>query len=224
MDAVLLFLAALLTLRLAAELARRYRTRHTAAYLAWSASLAAYALATGALAWGAAAGWNEWSFRAYYLFGALLTAPLLGAGSLLRAGIRVAGPIALAWVGLALGLVLAVSVDPVSGTEIPSAQDVVDLWPVRIAAIVGNAAGTLAAVVVALATLRRRPLGNALLLAGIGVAALGTALAGLGLVGTPLSVAVAAVLLYGGFVASGPSPSAAAASPSSAASSRIGAG
>ena len=222
MEAVLLFLAALLTLRLAAQLAQRYRARRAAAYLAWSASLATYALATGALAWGAAAGWNEATFRAYYLFGALLTAPLLGAGSLLRVGVRAAGPVAITWVGLAIGLVLAVPLDAVSGSAVPSAQDVLDLWPARIAAIVGNAAGTLAAVVVALTTLRRRPLGNTLLLAGIVVAALGTALAGLGYMGTPLSVALAAALLYGGFVASGPSPS--AASSPSVASSRIGAG
>ena len=49
-----------------------------------------------------------------------------------------------------------------SGTEIPHAQDVLDLWPARILAIVGNSLGTLAVVAVALLTLRSRPLGNAL--------------------------------------------------------------
>ena len=58
---------------------------------AWSAGLAAYALGAAAIAWGAAAGWNEGVFRAYYLFGGLLTAALLGAGSLLGAGVRAAG-------------------------------------------------------------------------------------------------------------------------------------
>ena len=52
------------------------------------ASLAAYAAASGALAWGSAAGWDGRAFRVYYLFGGLLTAPLLGVGSLLRAGHR----------------------------------------------------------------------------------------------------------------------------------------
>jgi hypothetical protein len=53
-------------------------------------------------------------------------------------------------------------------------------------------------------TFRRRPLGNALVLAGVGVAALGSALGGLG-VGTlaPL-LAGAAILLYLGFVAPTP--------------------
>ena len=52
----------------------------------WSASLFAYAVASAALAWGAAGGWTDSAFRIYYLFGGLLTAPLLGAGSLLLLG------------------------------------------------------------------------------------------------------------------------------------------
>ena len=48
--------------------------------------------ASAALAWGTAAGWNEAAFRVYYLFGGLLTAPLLGAGSLLLLGKAVGDP------------------------------------------------------------------------------------------------------------------------------------
>jgi hypothetical protein len=55
-------------------------------------------------------------------------------------------------------------------------------------------------VAVALAGLRRRPLGNVLLLAGFVVAALGSALAGLGAAETAAFVAVGAGLLYAGFV------------------------
>ena len=72
MDVVLPFAAALVSLRLAAELERRWHTRRTLELLAWSASLAAFAAASGALAWGAAAGWDDRAFRAYYLFGGLL--------------------------------------------------------------------------------------------------------------------------------------------------------
>jgi len=72
--------------------------------------------------------------------------------------------------------------------------------PARIVAIVANAAGTLAVVVVALRTFRRRPVGNALVVAGVGVAALGSALAGLGEAGTAAFVAAASLLLYLGFV------------------------
>jgi hypothetical protein len=47
-----------------------------------------------------------------------------------------------------------------------------------------------------LLTIRRRPVGNALLLAGVAVAALGSALTGLGVDGTAASFAVAVALLY----------------------------
>ncbi len=88
----------------------------------------------------------------------------------------------------------------IAGTEVPEAQDVLDLWPARILAIAGNSLGTLAVVAVALATFRRRPLGNTLVLAGVSVAALGSGLAGLGVGTLAPAVAVAAVLLYAGFV------------------------
>ena len=205
MDAVLAFAAALVALRLSAELVRRALDRRSAAHAAWAAALGSYALAAGALAWGAAAGWNEPSFRLYYLGGALLTAPLLGVGSLLLVGKRLAGPVGLVYAGLALGVALAVPLQgELAGTGVPEAQDVLELWPARILAIAGNSLGTLAVVAVAVATFGRRPLGNALILAGVGVAALGSALGGLG-VGTlaPL-LAVAAILLYLGFVAPTP--------------------
>ena len=82
----------------------------------------------------------------------------------------------------------------------PDAQDVLDLWPARVLAIAGNTIGTLVVVGVALATIRRRPLGNTLILAGVGVAALGSGLAGLGVGALAPILAVAAVLLYAGFV------------------------
>ncbi len=91
-----------------------------------------------------------------------------------------------------------------SGTDVPDAQDVLELWPARVLAIVGNSAGTLAVLAVALATFRRRPLGNALILAGVGVAALGSALGGLGVGALAPILASAAILLYLGFVAPTP--------------------
>ena len=111
-------------------------------------------------------------------------------------------PVALVYVGLAVGVAIAAPLQAeLSGTEIPEAQDVLDLWPARILAILGNSLGTLAVVVVALATFRSRPLGNALILAGIAVAGIGSGLAGLGVGALAPAVALAAVLLYAGFVA-----------------------
>lgn len=202
MEATLAFGAALVSLRLAGLLARRWRERREAHLLAWSAGLGAYALGAAAIAAGAAGGWNEGSFRAYYLFGGLLTAALLGAGSLLLAGVRVAAPLALVYAGLALGVALAAPLEaPVSGSSIPEAQDHLALFPARLLAIFGNVAGSVALIAVAVRGLRRRPLGNTLLLAGFVVAALGSALAGLGAAETAAFIAVGAGLLYAGVVA-----------------------
>jgi hypothetical protein len=200
-EALLAFGAALLSLRLAGDLARRFRARRAPELAAWAASLFCYSLASGALAWGAAAGWDDRAFRVYYLFGGLLTAPLLGAGSILLTGRRWAGPVGLVYVGLAVGIVVSVPLEsPVTGTEIPAAQDHLELVPARLAAIVGNSLGTVAVALVAVATFRRRPLGNALIVAGLAVAAAGSGLAGLGYAATSAFVALAAVLLYAGFV------------------------
>lgn len=203
MEALLAFGAALVALRLAAELARRWRERRAPELAAWSASLAAYAAASAALAWGAAAGWDGRVFRIYYLGGGLLTAALLGVGSLLLAGRRWAWPVGLLYAGLSIGVALAVPLTaPVGGDSIPEAQAHLDVFPARVLAWLGNGLGTLAVVGVALATVRRRPLGNALLLAGVAVAAAGSTVAGLGAAESAVFVAVAAGLLYGGFVTS----------------------
>jgi hypothetical protein len=201
-EALLAFAAALVALRLSGDLVRRYRARRRPELAAWAAGLAAYALAAGALAWGAAAGWSDASFRLYYLGGGLLTAALLGVGSLLLVGAAWARVLGLLYVGLAIGVAVAAPLQvALSGTEIPEAQDVLDLWPARLLAILGNSLGTLAVVGVAIATFRARPLGNVLILAGVAVAAIGSGLAGLGVGALAPAVAVAAVLLYAGFVA-----------------------
>jgi hypothetical protein len=201
-EALLAFGAALLSLRLAAALAARWRATRRPELAAWSGALLAYAAASAALAWGAAAGWDGRAFRVYYLFGALLTAPLLGLGSLLLYGWRrIVGP-ALVYAGLAIGIAISVPLHGAFGDSIPAAQDHLEFLPARLVAIVANSAGTLAVVAVAIITIRRRPLGNALVLGGVAVAAAGTALSGLGAAKTAVFVAIAALLLYGGFTAS----------------------
>jgi hypothetical protein len=204
MEALLAFAAALVALRLSGLLVRRWLDRREPQFAAWAAALAAYAAASGALAWGAASGWNDAAFRVYYLCGGLLTASLLGVGSLLLVGRRWAAPLGLLYTGLAVGVAIAVPLTaPVSGDSIPEAQDHLDFVPARLLAVLGNSLGTLAVVVIALLTIRRRPVGNALLLAGVAVAAAGSGLAGLGVAETAGFVALAAVLLYAGFVHGG---------------------
>src|SRR4029453_10193327 len=114
------------------------------------------------------AGWNEASFRVYYTCGALLTAPLLGVGSLLLIGRRWGAPVGFLYTGLAIGMGVASPLtSPVSGTSIPEAQQHLELFPERVLAIVANSLGTVAVVGVALLTIRRRPVGNTLVIAGV---------------------------------------------------------
>jgi hypothetical protein len=201
-DALVAFAAALLAFRLAGLLARRYRSSARPELLAWAGGLGAYAVAAAAIAWGEAAGWDGRAFRVYYAAGALLTAPLLGAGSLLLAGRRRAAPVALVYVGLAVGVSLAVPVHGVFAAHgIPAAQDHLTFLPARLLAILANTLGTLAVVVVALRSIRSRPLGNGLIVAGIAAAAAGSGLSGLGATGSAIGIAVGVVLLYAGFVA-----------------------
>ena len=202
MEALISFAAALLALRLTALIARRWRATARPELAAWTGALFAYAVACAALAWGAAAGWESRAFRVYYLFGGLLTAPLLGLGSLLLHGWRRVVAPALVYVGLAVGIAISMPVHGTFGGTIPAAQDHLDFVPARLVAIVANVTGTLAVLAVAIVTIRRRPLGNGLILAGVVVAALGTALSGLGEAKTAIFVAIAALLLYGGFTAS----------------------
>jgi hypothetical protein len=200
-EALLAFGAALLALRLASALVRRWHVRRAPELALWAASLGAYGLGAAALAWGAAADWNEASFRLYYVAGGMLTAPLLGLGSLALTGRRFAVPLALLYTGLAIGLGVAEPLtQAVSGDTIPEAQEHFDLVPIRVVTIAANVIGTLLAVGVALASIRRRPIGNALILAGVVAAATGSAVAGLGVAQTSLFIAIGVVLLYLGFV------------------------
>lgn len=202
MSGLLGFAAALVALRLTGLLAARWRASRRPELGAWACGLATYALAAAAIAWGEAAQWDARAFRVYYLTGALLTAPLLGAGSLVLAGVRRAAPAALAYAGLAIGVAIAM---PVHGAfarhGIPAAQDHLRFLPARLLAIVANVVGTLAVVAVALRSLRRRPFGNALIVLGVAAAAAGSGTAGLGAGGAAVGIAAGAVLLYAGFVA-----------------------
>jgi hypothetical protein len=190
MDVLVPFAAAAVAFALARGLSQRRR-------YAWAAALAAYGVAAAAMAWGAADGWDARSFRVYYLAGGLLTAPLLGVGSLLFSGRRWAAPVGLLYAGFAVGLAVAMPVHGQFGSGLPPAQDHVGSLP-RIAAVAGNGLGTLAVVAVAFASFRSRPLGNSLIVAGVAVAAAGSGLSGLGVAGVGAFVLVAVCLLYVG--------------------------
>jgi hypothetical protein len=196
-DVLLSFGAALLALRLAGLLARGRR-------FAWAGGALSFAAAAAAMAWGAAHGWDAAAFRVYYLAGALLSAPLLGIGSLLLWGRRWAAAAGLAYTGLATGVAAAMPVHGAfAGSAVPHAQAHVDALP-RVVAIAGSSLGALAVVVVAIATLRRRPLGNALVVGSVATAALASALTQTAVAAAAACFALAAALLYAAVVSAEP--------------------
>ncbi len=189
MDVLLSFAAALVSLRLAGRLlgARRF---------AWGAGLLSFAAAAAAMTWGSAHGWDAPSFRVYYLAGALLSAPLLGIGSLQLHGRRWAGPLGLLYSGLAVGVAAAMPLHGAfSSSDVPRAQDHVDAFP-RALAIAGSSLGALAVLVVAAATLRKRPLRNGMLVAAVIAAAVASALTQTAVAAAAACFALAAGLLY----------------------------
>jgi hypothetical protein len=189
---------------------------------AWTIALALFALASAALATGASTGWDEGTFRAFYLLGAILNVPWLALGTIyLLAGRSIANRVRTGLVffsGLALGVMLAT---PMHGTidpdRIPVGKDVFDALP---RALAGIGSGLGAVVVFAGAAwsaarfARSRNPGSGKLAGGNALIALGTLVlssGGLlqGIVGNSdeafaISLAVGITVIYAGFaVASG---------------------
>ena len=130
MEALLAFAAALVALRLAGLLARAGASAASRSCSPGAPVSPPTRSAAAAIAWGAAAGWNDGVFRAYYLCGGLLTAALLGAGSLLGSACASPAPVALVYTGLAVGVALGVPVDgTIAGTAIPEAQEHLEPLP-----------------------------------------------------------------------------------------------
>jgi hypothetical protein len=122
--------AALIALAFAASLGRRF-ARSSRIHLAmWCVALVMYAVASSAVAAGAAVGWTRTLFEAYWILGAVLNVPLLAAGEvhLLRRGQALD---LVVWIVLAFVVAYTVAVtrgaaiDPAALTErLPSGKDV----------------------------------------------------------------------------------------------------
>jgi len=117
----------------------RWTQRRSAHLAAWSVALAMFALASAALAVGVSTGWDNGTFRAFYLFGAILNVAWLALGTVaLLAGEGVARRVRWYLVffsGLATGVMLSVAMETVSGFEIPVGKDVFGALPRALAAI-----------------------------------------------------------------------------------------
>jgi hypothetical protein len=185
---------------------------------AWTFALALFALASATLAMGAGTQWDDGTFRAFYLLGAILNVPWLALGTIYLlfgrpVGNRVRAAL-LVFSGMALGAMLSApihgTIDPAGG--IPVGKDHFDALP-RILAASGSGLGALVvfagAVWSAVRFARGRAPGSGGLASGNALIALGTLILSSGglLQGTlghdesfVISLAAGIAVIYAGFV------------------------
>lgn len=119
----------------------------------WTIALAFVAVASAALATGASTGWDNGTFRVFYLLGAVLAVPWLALGTVyLLARPAVARRVERVLVfasGLATGVLLAAPMRTVHGIAIPVGKEVFGVLP-RVLAAVSNGVGATVIIVGAL--------------------------------------------------------------------------
>lgn len=125
----------------------RFTQRRRPYELAWTVALAMFAVASAALAVGAATGWDRGAFRVFYLFGAILNVPWLALGTIyLLAGERVGRRAQWGLVGFTGFAVGALLVAPMVGTwpsdAIPVGKEIFGALP-RVLAAAGSGVGAI---------------------------------------------------------------------------------
>jgi len=139
--------AGLVALAFAMSTFERWLARRRRYDLAWSVALALFFLGSAALWLGAANGWDGPTFRAFYLFGAIVNVPVLALGTVYLLGGTRAGDRWTALVALGSAFAAGVIVEaplraPVPPHQLPQGSDVFGPLP-RILAAVGSAGGAL---------------------------------------------------------------------------------
>jgi len=217
MVVALAFVATAVSSLFAQAMLVRYTRTHRPEYRAWAISLTLFALASAALATGTSTGWDQGTFRVFFLLGAVVNVPWLALGTVfllctLRTARR-AQWVIVCFSMFAAGVVLSAPMDPVAGTAIPQGSDVFGALPRVLAAVGSGVAAVVIFVgaVVSAVRFARDPSvpGHGRLAAANGLIALGTLVlssGGLvqGLVGHDeafaLSLAVGVTIIYSGFV------------------------
>jgi hypothetical protein len=195
-------------------LVRFTRTRRPQ-YRAWAIALAMFAVASAVLATRASAGWDNGSFRVFYLLGAVVNVPWLALGTVfLLARERVARTsqwVVALFSMFAAGVILSAPMKTVQGTAIPVGKDVFGALPRVLAAVGSGVAATVIFVGAAVSAARfarhrttdgrRLAAANALIALGTLVLASGGLLQGI--VGHDeafaWSLAIGVSVIYGGF-------------------------
>ena len=220
--------AAVASAAFAAAVLRQYAARRRPHQLAWGIALSMFTVASLALTAGVAAGWSPWSFKVYYLFGAVLNVPWLALGTVellagrggpgdrevvpRRAGTLrrayVAGLAAFTVVSVVLVALARVTPADLAGRLLPEGKEFLPV-AVRVLAVLGNVVGTVivvgGAVASGLALRKRRDLrprfeGNLLIALGVLLAASGGVFAFLASSDKlALGLALGASVMYLGF-------------------------
>jgi hypothetical protein len=147
MHAALAAAATLLAVAFAMSTYERWLERRHPHELVWTISLVMFALGSASLWLGGAIGWDEWSFKSFYLFGAILDVPFLALGTVYLLGGRRRGDVSTAVVCLlgafAAGLMVAAPlIHPVGGTALPQGSDVFGPGPRILAGVSSGVAAT----------------------------------------------------------------------------------
>ena len=136
LDAVvvgLAFVAVVVSSLFAQAMLVRYTAGHQPQHRAWAIALAMFALASVALATGTSTGWDNGTFRVFYLLGAVVNVPWLAMGTVYllvaaRTARRVLWGLVL-FSGFAAGVLLSAPMETVHGTAIPVGKDVFGALP-----------------------------------------------------------------------------------------------
>jgi hypothetical protein len=217
MVVALAFVATAVSSLFAQAMLVRYTRTHRPEYRAWAISLALFALASAALATGTSTGWDQGTFRVFFVLGAVVNVPWLALGTVFLLcslpTARRAQWVVVSFSMFAAGVVFSAPMDPVNGTAIPRGSDVFGALPRVLAAVGSGVAAVVIFVgaVVSAARFARDPSvpDRGRLAAANGLIALGTLVlssGGLvqGLVGHDeafaLSLAVGVTIVYAGFV------------------------
>jgi hypothetical protein len=142
MNAALAVAATLVAVGFALSTLDRWLRRRRPHDLAWSVSLALFAVGAGALWWAQTVGWSLASFRLFYLAGAVLNVPWLALGTVYLLAGREVGDRVRWWLvlfsGFSAGVVLfAPTRTGVAGKELPTGKDVFGVAP-RVLAAAGS--------------------------------------------------------------------------------------
>jgi hypothetical protein len=154
MNAALAAAATLVAVAFALSTLDRWQRRRRPHELAWTVSLALFAVGSLALWWSEAVGWSVGSFRVFYMAGAVLNVPWLALGTVyLLAGQRLGDRVRW-WLvflsGLTVGVVgFAPTKGVVVADEFPTGKDVFGVAP-RVLAAVGSGVAALIIIVGAL--------------------------------------------------------------------------